>query len=74
MTDGTFPTAKCLISKILDDFPIKTICAFFQKSWQYMDAYRKSLNARQAEFVMKKYKSHHRCGHAVMMSIGVLLN
>jgi len=39
-SDGTFPTAKRLVPEILDDCPVKTICAFFHKSWRYMDAYR----------------------------------
>ncbi|KIM64706.1 hypothetical protein SCLCIDRAFT_114552 [Scleroderma citrinum Foug A] len=73
-TDGTFQTARHLVPEILDACPIKTICAFFRKSWRYMDAYRKGLNAHQAEYAIKKYKSHHRCSPAVMMSVGVLLN
>ena len=40
VVDGTFPTMKCLIPEILNDCPVRTIWAFFQKSWQYMDAYR----------------------------------
>lgn len=35
---------------------------------------RKGLNARQAEFTMKKYRSHCHCGLAVIMSVDVLLN
>ncbi|KAF8546588.1 hypothetical protein OG21DRAFT_1479657 [Imleria badia] len=74
VADGTFPTVKCLIPKILNDCPVKTIWAFFRKSWWYMDAYRKGLNAKQAEFATKKYRSHRRGGPAVMMSVKVLLN
>ncbi|KAF8139716.1 hypothetical protein EV363DRAFT_1392657 [Boletus edulis] len=46
----------------------------FPTSWWYMDAYRMGLNAKQAEFAMKKYRFHCRCGPAVMMSVKVLLN
>ena len=35
---------------------------------------RKGLNVKQAEFAMEKYRSHHCCGPAVMMSVEVLLN
>jgi len=35
---------------------------------------RWGLNARQAEYAVKKYKSHHRCGPALMMSIDIMLN
>ena len=31
VTDGTFPTVKCLVLEILNDCPIKTIHAFFSK-------------------------------------------
>ncbi|KAG1898869.1 uncharacterized protein F5891DRAFT_1190358 [Suillus fuscotomentosus] len=34
----------------------------------------KGLNARQAEFAMKKYKSHRRCGPTLMMNLGVLVD
>ncbi|KIO02026.1 hypothetical protein M404DRAFT_16178 [Pisolithus tinctorius Marx 270] len=73
-SDGTFLTTKCLVPQILDDCPVKTIHAFFRKTWHYMDAYRKGLNACQAEFAVKKYKSHGHCGPMLIMSIGVLLN
>ncbi|KDQ65239.1 hypothetical protein JAAARDRAFT_53079 [Jaapia argillacea MUCL 33604] len=56
--DGTFPTAKHLVPKILNACPTNTIQAFFCKLWCYIDAYRKGLNAKQAEFVVKKYQSH----------------
>ena len=36
--------------------------------------HRKGLNAKQAEFAVKKYKSHRCCGPSMMMSIDVLLN
>jgi len=85
-------TTKRLVPEILDDCPVKTICAFFRKSWRYMDAYgryrtslidhhsfashvnRNGLNARQAEFAVKKYKSHCHCGPMVMMNVDLLLN
>ncbi|KAG1843738.1 hypothetical protein C8R48DRAFT_780576 [Suillus tomentosus] len=72
--DGTFLTAKRIVPELLDACPIKTICAFYRKSWRYMDAYRKGLNARQAEFAVKKYKSHRRCGPTLMMNLGVLVD
>jgi hypothetical protein len=35
---------------------------FFQKSWRYINAYRKGLNAWQAALANKKYKSHGKIG------------
>jgi len=40
VADGTFQTAKRLVPEILNDCPVKTIRAFFRKTWRYMDAYR----------------------------------
>ena len=90
-TDGTFPTAKRLVPEILDSCSVKTIRAFFRKSWRYMDAYqwvrcylglsssliyllRKGLNAKQAEYDVKKYRSHRKIGAMVMMSLGIMDN
>ena len=39
-----------------------TIRRFFRKVWRYLDAQRKGLDAREAAFAVKKYKSHHRVG------------
>ncbi|KAI9568928.1 hypothetical protein HD554DRAFT_2204886 [Boletus coccyginus] len=74
VVDSTFPTVHCLIPEILGNCPIKTIQGFFWKSWHYMDAYRKGLSAKQAEYAVKKYKSHHCCTLTIMMSVSILLN
>jgi hypothetical protein len=34
----------------------------------------KGLDAKQAEFAVKKYRSHRRVGPAVMMSLGIMDN
>jgi hypothetical protein len=34
----------------------------------------KGLDAKQAEFAVKKYRSHRRVGPAVMMSLGIIDN
>jgi hypothetical protein len=33
---------------------------FFQKTWRYIDAYKKGLDACQAAVAAKKYKSHRK--------------
>jgi len=38
--DGTFPTAKKLVPKCLDDVSIDTIRRYFNLTWRYLDAYR----------------------------------
>ena len=43
LADGTFLTGKRLVPELLDECPVNTIQAFFQKCWHYMDAYRYDL-------------------------------
>ena len=43
LADGTFLTGKRLVPELLDECPVNTIRAFFQKCWCYMDAYRYDL-------------------------------
>jgi hypothetical protein len=62
LADGRFVTAKALIPQCLDSCEPITIRRFFQKSWRYIDAYRKGLNAQQAALANKKYKSHRKVG------------
>ena len=35
---------------------------------------RKGLNARQAEYAVRKYRSHRRIGAGIMMDVNVLNN
>ena len=42
-----------------DCISIKQIYAYAKKSYHYMDAYRKGLNAKQTKYTVKKYKCHH---------------
>ncbi|KAI0250190.1 hypothetical protein BJV78DRAFT_1155347 [Lactifluus subvellereus] len=74
LADGTFPTAKRLVPELLDACPTKVIRAFYHKMWRYMDAYRRGLNARQAEYAVKKYRSHRRVGAGIMADIAILNN
>jgi len=62
LADGRFPTARTLVPECLDSCPLITIRRFFQKSWRYLDAYQKGLNAREAALANKKYKSHRKVG------------
>ena len=62
LADGRFVTARALVPQCLDACELITIRKFFQKSWRYIDAYRKGLNAQQAVLANKKYKSHRKVG------------
>jgi hypothetical protein len=48
------------VPKALDSVSLITIRRFAQKSWRYMDIYRKGITGKLAEFAAKKYKSHRR--------------
>ena len=61
-SDGRFVTAKVLVPQCLDACEPMTIRKFFRKTWRYIDAYKKGLNARQAAVATKKYKSHRKIG------------
>ena len=90
LADGSFKTAKTLIPELYDACETKTIRAFYQKTWRYMDAYsyvvlcfyiylspiqcRRGLNAHQAEYAVKKYRSHRRIGVRIMMDMEIMNN
>ncbi|KAG2093316.1 uncharacterized protein F5147DRAFT_657455 [Suillus discolor] len=74
LADSTFPTARRLVPELLNACPTKVIWAFYRKMWCYMDAYRKGLNAKQAEYAVKKYRSHRKVGAGIMMDMAILNN
>ncbi|KAF8516423.1 hypothetical protein BU17DRAFT_50854 [Hysterangium stoloniferum] len=63
--NDSFPHAKKLLPECLDACSVTTIRHFFRKCWRYMSAYRQGLSGKQAEFSVKKYKSHRRIPHLV---------
>jgi hypothetical protein len=54
--------ARGSLSHSADSCSVTTIRRFFQKAWRYIDAYQKGLDAQQAAFANRKYKSHWRIG------------
>ncbi|KZP28152.1 hypothetical protein FIBSPDRAFT_729739, partial [Athelia psychrophila] len=60
LTDNKFPAAKLLVPQCLDMCDTLIIHHFFRKTWQYMDAYIKGLDARQSALAVKQLKSHCR--------------
>ena len=47
-----------VVPEALDSVSVKQIRRYARRSFRYMDAYRKGLNAKQAEYAVRKYKSH----------------
>ncbi|KAJ2922656.1 hypothetical protein H1R20_g14444, partial [Candolleomyces eurysporus] len=72
LADGTWKRAKDLVPELLNSCETKTIRAFFRKSFRYMDAYVRGLNAVQAAYAVKKYKAHRKVGARIMMDVNIL--
>ena len=53
----------------LDSVSLPTIRRYARKAFRYMDAYRKGLKGKAAEFAVKKYRSHCRIPDSVLNSI-----
>jgi hypothetical protein len=86
--DGTFSTAKALVPKCLDAVSTNTIRRYFNLTWRYLDAYRYvldfssevalltanryGLSIKQADFAVKKYKSHRRIPARVLMDLEIM--
>ncbi|GBB92235.1 hypothetical protein RclHR1_01990007 [Rhizophagus clarus] len=58
----------------LDSVPISHIRKYARKSARYMDCYRKGLNAKQAEYAVKKFKSHRAIPNSILTNIDDLCN
>ncbi len=69
-----FEEAKRAARECLDACPEEVICRFFNRSWRFMDAYRRGLTGKAAEWAVRKQKSHRRVGQNAMRSIEAILN
>ncbi|KAI0357255.1 hypothetical protein OH77DRAFT_1422815 [Trametes cingulata] len=69
-----FEDAKRVARECLDACPDEVIRRFFNRSWRFMDAYRKGLTGQAAEWAVRKQKSHRRVGQRAMMSLDAILS
>ncbi|THU87050.1 hypothetical protein K435DRAFT_682354, partial [Dendrothele bispora CBS 962.96] len=69
-----FDDAKQAAVKWLDACPTETICRFINRSFRYMDAYRKGLTGKAAEWAVKRHKQHRTISQRAMMSVDAVLN
>jgi hypothetical protein len=69
-----FDAAKKVVHDCLNACPIDVIRRFFNRSWRFMDAYRRGLTGKAAEWAVRKQKSHRRVGQQAMASIESVLN
>ena len=55
-----------IVPEALDSVSLTQIRRYARRSFRYMDAYRKGLNAKQAEYAVKKYKRHRVIPHNIL--------
>ncbi|CAB4429756.1 unnamed protein product [Rhizophagus irregularis] len=61
-----------MVSESLDSVTLITIKKFSRKCWRYMDLYRKGIDRKLVEYVVKKYKSHRRIPEGVLEELNKL--
>ena len=72
--DYTWIGLQRIVPEALDSIPLITIRRFAQKSWRYMDIYRKGITGKMAEFAVKKYKSHRRVPNNIYNELDLHIN
>ena len=55
-----FKELQNIVPLALDSVSLPLMRRFWRKSMRYIDAYRRGLSVEQAEYAVKKYKSHRR--------------
>lgn len=71
---NTFADSKNAAFKYLDSCPVDTIRRFINRSWRFMDAYRKGLTGNAANWAVKKQKGHRAVSRRAYMAIEAVLN
>jgi hypothetical protein len=64
--DYTWRGLQRIVPEALDSVSLKQIRKYARKSFRYMDAYRKGMNVKQAEYAVRKYKRHRVIPHSIL--------
>jgi hypothetical protein len=71
---NTFDQAKTAAFDCLDACPTDVIRKFVNRSWCFMDAYRKGLTGDAAAWAVKQQKGHQKVSQRAMMQISSIVN
>ena len=58
----------------LNACPVEVIRRFVNRSWRFMDAYRKGLTGKAAAWAVKKQKGHRAVSQHAYMQLEAVLN
>ena len=61
------------VPRAFDSIPLKQIRKYARRAAKFMDCYRKGLTVLQAEYIVKKYKSHRKIPDNVVEEIDELI-
>ncbi|KAF7371742.1 hypothetical protein MVEN_00030700 [Mycena venus] len=67
--DGPFEKSKQAALKCLDACPTEVIRRFVNRSWRFMDAYRKGLSGKAADWAVKTQKGHRSVSEGAMVAL-----
>jgi hypothetical protein len=70
----TFAEAKEAALECLNACPVDVIRRFVNRSWRFMDAYRKGLTGKAAAWAVKKQKGHRSVSQQAYMHLEAVLN
>jgi len=70
--DYTWKGLKENVPIALDSIPIERIRKYARLSYRWMDAYRKGLTGRMAEYAVKQQKSHRSISENIMNQNDIL--
>lgn len=68
--DYSWSGLQVTVPEALDSVSLTTIRRFARKAWRYMDAYRRGLTGRVAEYAVRKYRSHRRIPNEIDLELG----
>ena len=63
--------AKTRALEVLDACPAEVIRRFINRSWRFIDAYKKGLTGEAAAWVVQKQKSHRAVSEKAMKALEV---